>query len=205
MFEKINVKVMVFISSLLLFLAIVFSSIVGSPSAATIAPDIDDLPQYENMELGIYYYDTYKGSIRAIYIDPSREYHYDAIEEYATGKYKLLLWSSDGRTAPMWNRSFDGNQWYVVNSSSDLNNILYVSSPDDIYYSFSPIYNSDGSYFFHQATLAELVLAMVQEAIPIQVAGVQKTMATLALCGIGCLALLILLAILPKVLARFLG
>ena len=85
------------------------------------------------------------------------------------------------------------------------NSSLYNISPSfsDVIYSTVDIINSaDGSIFFHRPlTLLERLLNLVQPNLGEKITG---DLVILTTCGIGCLALLIGLSLLPKVLYKFL-
>lgn len=79
----------------------------------------------------------------------------------------------------------------------------YISSTNDIVYSTVDLVNSkDNSVFFQRPlTLLERLLNLVQPNLGEKITG---DLGILTTCGIGCLALLIGLSLLPKVLYKFL-
>lgn len=92
---------------------------------------------------------------------------------------------------------------YVKSSINSDSVSSYISSTNDIVYSTVDLVNSkDNSVFFQRPlTLLEQLLNPVQEQLGEKVAADSLT---LTICGIGCLALLIGLSLLPKVLYKFL-
>lgn len=79
----------------------------------------------------------------------------------------------------------------------------YISSTNDIVYSTVDLVNSkDNSVFFQRPlTLLERLLNLVQPNLGEKITG---DLGTLTVCGVACLALLIGLSLLPKVLYKFL-
>lgn len=102
-----------------------------------------------------------------------------------------------------YNKSLNSFVNTDVNEGSNRPLYHLSSSFSDVIYSTVDIINSaDGSVFFHRPlTLLERLLNLVQPNLGEKITG---DLVILTTCGIGCLALLIGLSLLPKVLYKFL-
>lgn len=92
---------------------------------------------------------------------------------------------------------------YVIIDKSSESNYIYTSGFNSIIYSTVDIISSDDNSVFFQKplTLLERLLNLVQPYLGEKITG---DLGILTTCGIGCLALLIGLSLLPKVLYKFL-
>lgn len=90
-----------------------------------------------------------------------------------------------------------------VKSSIDSDSVSsYISSTNDIVYSSVDLVDSkDNSIFFDNPTLLKQLLNLVPQGVGNKITG---DLGILTTCGIGCLALLICLSLLPNVLYKFL-
>ena len=101
----------------------------------------------------------------------------------SSGSYKLY------RNDVLLQSGYGGSSnFYNVSSSSDIQSSNY-----DIYF--------NDELFFQQPTLLSLLLNPVPEVVGEKIT---TDLATLTICGVGCLALLIGLSLFPKVLYKFL-
>lgn len=98
--------------------------------------------------------------------------------------------------------SFSKNTYVIIDKSSE-SNYIYTSGFNSIIYSTVDIISSDDNSVFFQRplTLLEQLLNPVQSQMGEKITA---DLGTLTVCGIGCLALLIGLSLLPKVLYKFL-
>lgn len=98
--------------------------------------------------------------------------------------------------------SFSKNTYVIIDKSSE-SNYIYTSGFNSIIYSTVDIISSDDNSVFFQKplTLLERLLNLVQPNLGEKITG---DLGILTTCGIGCLALLIGLSLLPKVLYKFL-
>lgn len=91
---------------------------------------------------------------------------------------------------------------YVKSSINSDSVSSYISSTNDIVYSSVDLVDSkDNSIFFDNPTLLKQLLNLVPQGVGNKITA---DLGTLTVCGIGCLALLIGLSLLPKVLYKFL-
>ena len=95
--------------------------------------------------------------------------------------------------------------WYNSKSSHDGStgsNLKSITSKDEILDSnYDVICSDDNSTFFHQPTLLRRLLSQVAPTLE---PTTTQTVLTLVLCGVGLMALLVGLHLLPKLLAKFL-
>lgn len=126
---------------------------------------------------------------------------------------KIELLSNDTSAG----RQFNYSIYSYAKDSTDWNRMTYGEAKYELYLNFSTgydllestrdIYYKDGSIFFQvppAGTLAEAIMEVVKAEIPATQNNLMKTMSTVVLCGVGCLALLISLVLLVKVLRRYL-
>ena len=100
--------------------------------------------------------------------------------------------------------------WTQVGNTSNYTSASAVAIPladnDEMKYTNFAISTESGEPFFLQptATLAQKVMCLIRREILTLNPTTARTMLTLTLCGVGCLAFLISLRVLPKALRRFL-
>lgn len=140
-----------------------------------------------------------------------------------SGMYYYLVLYSDTPFAAIGSRSASENANYVVSSSISVNYQVFTCSDGETWVknaegeniTFGVGYNvtvvkssfdwrdSAGNLFFPVPLWMELD-RVTQGEMPATMEAIVRTMLTLLLCGVGCLAFLISLKLLPKVLYRFL-
>lgn len=139
---------------------------------------------------------TGRKCITVVFIDDNHftpNYSYGDVRYYFTQKSRIFYEYSVPRNAYVKFNNVEGsNETFLTGASSSA-----------ISYSTVDLINSsDGSIFFHRPlTLLERLLNPVQSQVGEKVVA---DLGILTTCGIGCLALLIGLSLLPKVLYKFL-
>lgn len=150
----------------------------------------------------------------ALSILPASAAYYDNLDK--DYKYFILFSNSDYilSTDPLsvYTASgyfyFDSPTYYkvyrddkIIVSGSNDRFFYNVRSASEIESSNYDVYHSDGSLFFQRPTLLSQLLKLVPSRVGEKITA---DLSTLTICGVGCLSLLIGLALLPKVLYKFL-
>lgn len=192
-FKKILVVVLAMIS-------VVALSILPA-SAASCKITLEELKSIYDID-----YDTSKYPYYVLYSAPSsRDSEYYLVCSSSKSAFELTDNSIYIRSNSYWFDCFKIDDKCICNSNSiGSGPFCYYGAVSGvvIYDSNYDIYNlSTNEVFFHQPTLLQSLLNLVPGQLGSRVV---SDLTTLTVCGIGCLALLICLALLPKVLYKFL-
>jgi len=203
----------------ILFCAILCCSFMIVPVFAEefIYPDVSDFLEIESEGANHFAYYVYKqnNSYMMLCFNSSSTADVDFLLKSSNDEnFVVKLVDSEGQTynfnyslyrvdSGAWNRLtgktavtyYNGQN--IVNTSSITT--TYLESSHNIYY-------KDGTIFFQgpptELTLAEAIQMVVEKQIPITKGIIQNQMLTIVLCGVGCLALVISLVLLVRILRR---
>lgn len=121
-------------------------------------------------------------------------------------KHEIKITREGYFTYKLFNYKLVGDSWSMLSNSVEAVSSFYMINSDDVVYSSVDILDTDGNLFFGvpPATLEAQIMAMVAETIPDLQTDLMTKITTIVPYGIGCLALLISLVLLVKVLRRYL-